>query len=97
MNHRAVGHCPKGHTFKLGSCTAQVKRFFGGTKACGSKLFEQLCTDGTALTVTFDNGLFVALRCVKCHTELDTILCPECGAVVSVSAFRKEGFLSKLG
>jgi len=97
MNHKAVAQCANGHTFSLGECKSQVKKIFGGTKQCGGNLFEQIYNDGSVLTVSFDDRPFIALRCIKCHTQFDSIECPECGVAVSVSAFKKKGFLSKLG
>lgn len=97
MNHKAVAECPKGHTFEWGACKAKVKGFFGGEKECGSRLFEQIYEDGTALTVSFDDAPWVAARCVKCHTLFNSVECPECGASVPASAFKKKGLFAKLG
>lgn len=97
MNHKASGRCSNGHAFQWGTCKTQVSKLFGGTKTCGSKGFEQIYGDGSTLTASFGDTPFIAVRCVGCRTEVKSTTCPECGIAVPVSAFKKEGFLAKLG
>jgi hypothetical protein len=89
--------CPNGHKVEWGKCPAQVKGFFGGQKECGSRLFEQIYSDGSTLTVSFDDREWNAVQCVKCKEVYTEKPCPECGAKIPVSSFRKKGFFSKLG
>jgi len=97
MNHKAAAKCSNGHTFEWGKCKAEIKGFFGGTKECGSKLFEQIYDDGSTLTVSFDNREWNAVRCVRCRAVYRTAKCPQCGEDVPVSAFEKKGLWAKLG
>lgn len=84
MNHKASARCKNGHTFELGTCKAEVKKLFGGTKVCGSKGFDQDYSAGT-------------IRCVGCHTVYSSIQCPQCGERVPIREFEKKGFTAKLG
>lgn len=97
MNDKASAQCKNGHSLEWGPCRAVVKKLFGGTKTCGSKGFEQIYADGTALTASFGDQPFVRVRCVGCKTEYTSTKCPECGVDVSVSVFKKKGFFAKLG
>ena len=97
MNGKAVAKCSNGHEFQWGQCKAQKQKLFGGTKKCGSRLFEQIYDDGSKQTVSFDDRRWNAVQCVSCHTLYKSTMCPECGVEVPVSAFEKKGFLSKLG
>ena len=98
MNHKASAKCPSGHTVEWGTCTALVKKMFGGgTKVCGSKGFEQFYDDGRTATVSFDNQVWSAVRCLGCKGIFMSRQCPTCGTSVPVSAFRKKGLHAKLG
>lgn len=97
MNHKASATCRNGHTFEFGECRAQKQRLFGGTKPCGSKAFEQLYADGSALTVSFDDRPWEAVRCIGCKTLYKTTKCPHCDDQVPVHAFKKKGIFAKLG
>jgi hypothetical protein len=97
MNHKASATCKNGHTVEWGSCTAPVKKMFGGTKVCGSKGFEQFYDDGHTATVSFDNEVWSAVRCLGCGAVFMSRQCPTCSDTVPVSAFRKKGLLAKLG
>ena len=97
MNHKATAQCKNGHSLEWGSCKAEVKKLFGGTKVCGSKGFEQLYADGTVLTVSFGNAPWVKVRCVGCKTEFASTKCPQCGVEVPVSAFGKKGLTARMG
>jgi len=97
MNHRASAKCEKGHEVEWGSCTALVKKVFGGTKECGSKSFEQFYDDGRTATVSFDKEAWSAVRCQGCRGIFMSRKCPICGESVSVRVFKKKGLLAKLG
>ena len=97
MNHRASAKCKNGHTLEWGSCTAPVKKRFGGTKVCGSKGFEQFYDDGRTAIVSFDKEAWSAVRCLGCKGIFMSMKCPACGETVPVSAFKKKGLLAKLG
>ena len=87
MNHKAKATCPKGHTFEWGTCAGQVKKLFGGTKVCGSKGFVE----------AWGSGGREAVQCIGCKTVYESGTCPECGARVAVSEFKKKGLYAKLG
>ena len=97
MNHKASARCANGHQLEWGSCKAEVKKLFGGTKECGSKGFEQIYGDGSRLSVSFDDRPFIAVQCVGCKTVFRSTTCPACGVEVPVSLFRKKGLLANLG
>ena len=97
MNHKAEGTCPDGHKVKWGSCEVEVQKRFGGTKKCGSCLFEQIYADGTKLTVSFDDRKWNAVQCKKCETVFENKDCPECGKAIPASEFKKKGLWAKLG
>ncbi len=97
MNHKATAPCKNGHAVVWGSCTAQVKRLFGGSKECRSKGFEQLYGNGRTATISFDDEPWTAVRCVGCKTVFTSTRCPTCGEEIPVSAFRKAGVVANLG
>jgi hypothetical protein len=97
MNNKATATCQNGHTFEWGSCKAEVKKLFGGTKICGAKGFEQIYADRAPLTVSFDDEPWEAVRCAGCGSMFTSANCPECGIEVPVTAFRKTGLLARLG
>lgn len=97
MNHKASAKCKNGHTVEWGKCTAPVKKFFGGTKACGSRSFEQFYDDGRVATVSFDKESWSAVRCLGCKGVFMNRKCQHCGDSVPVSEFKKKGLLAKLG
>ena len=97
MNHKASATCKNGHTVEWGSCTAQVKRVFGGTKECGSKGFEQIYGSGRTATVSFDSDAWTEVRCVGCKGVFNSKKCPTCGDEIPVTAFKKKGLFAKLG
>src|SRR5437879_1595188 len=97
MNHKASARCQNGHSLEWGSCRAEVKKLFGGTKTCGSKGFEQIYSDGKTLTVSFDSRRWNAVRCIGCKTVFNSTTCPQCGVEVPATAFEKKGFMANLG
>lgn len=97
MNHKASAKCANGHTVEWGSCRGQVKRLLGGTKECGMKAFDQIYSDGSRTTVSFDDRRWNAVQCRSCHTVFTSTTCPQCGVEVPVTAFEKKGFLANLG
>jgi len=97
MNHIALATCSNGAYHRVGSCTAQVKKLFGGTKECGSKGFEQIYGDGRTATVSFDSESWTAIRCVGCKGVFTSKKCPTCGVEIPATAFKKKGLFAKLG
>jgi hypothetical protein len=96
MNHKASAECKNGHSFEFGSCSAQVKKLFGGTKDCSCKRFEQIYNDGRTTIVSFDNMPWNAVVCLECKTEHTSRPCPHCGEILPITAFKKKGLFSKL-
>jgi hypothetical protein len=97
MNHKATAKCKNGHTLEWGSCRGEVKKLFGGTKTCGMKAFDQIYSDGSRATVSFDDRRWNAVQCRSCHAVFTSTTCPQCGAEVPVTAFEKKGLFAKLG
>ena len=87
MNHKWVAQCPEGHTTFSGTCKAEVRKFFGGTKVCGSKGFDQ----------AFGGGGIVSIRCLGCKTVYTHLECETCGREIPVSAYNRKGVMSHLG
>jgi hypothetical protein len=83
MNHKATASCPNGHNSELGQCDNEVKKFFGGTKVCGSKGYTELSKD--------------EIQCVGCKIIYNTKKCSVCGVEIPVSGFQKKGVFAKLG
>jgi hypothetical protein len=83
MNHKASATCPNGHVVEFGPCQIEVKRLFGGTKACGSKGYVELSQD--------------AVECQGCKTVIQAKTCPVCNASIPIAAFQKKGIFAKLG
>jgi len=83
MNHKAVATCSNGHTFEFGPCQAEVKKFFGGTKICGSKGYEEINSD--------------EVQCIGCKLIYTYKTCPNCNAEVPIASFKKKGLYAKLG
>ena len=82
MNHKASTKCPKGHEVEFGSCQAEVKKLFGGTKICSSKGYEKLSSD--------------EVKCVGCNTVYTYKTCPQCGSKIPLSQFEKKGLYPSL-
>lgn len=83
MNHKASATCSNGHTFEFGTCQEEVKKFFGGTKICESKGFEEINSN--------------EVRCMGCKIIYSYKICPQCNEKVPISSFKKKGFYAKLG
>ena len=83
MNYKAVATCSNGHTFELGPCKAEVKKFFGGTKVCESKGYVEINSD--------------EVQCIGCKIIYTHKFCPQCNEKVAISSFKKKGFYAKLG
>ena len=96
MNHKATAQCKNGHIVEWGRCKGQVKKLFGGLKECGMARFEQIYSDGSTATVSFDKRPWDAVRCMSCGATFTSTRCSQCGLEVPVSAFEKKGMLAKL-
>ncbi len=83
MNHKASATCPNGHAVELGQCQMEVKKFFGGTKVCGSKAYDELSS--------------AEIQCLGCKMIYDFKTCPQCGAKIPISRFERKGIFAKLG
>ena len=83
MNHKASATCPNGHKVEFGTCQMEVNKLFGGTKICNSKGYVELSVD--------------EVQCIGCKTVYTHKTCPQCGAKILISQFRKKGFFAKLG
>lgn len=71
MNHKATAKCPNGHITEFGTCTKEVTKFFGGTKICGSKGFDEIYSD--------------SLQCVGCNTIFQYKFCLICGKEIPIT------------
>ncbi len=58
--------------------------------------FEQIYSDGSTTTVSFDKTPWVAVRCMSCGSTFTSTKCQQCGVNVPVTAFEKSGLWAKL-